>query len=43
MIAALPLYVDSSITPSNEWKELKLYLNIPNKTYYLGNLFVLIK
>jgi len=43
MIVALPLYVDSNIAPSNEWKELKFYLKIPNKTYYLGNLFVLVK
>jgi hypothetical protein len=43
MIVALSLYVDSDIAPSNEWKELKFYLKIPDKTYYLGNLFVLVK
>jgi len=43
MIVALPLYVDSNIAPSNEWKELKFYLKIPNKTYYLGSLFVFVK
>jgi len=43
MLVAIPLYVNSNITSSEEWKELKFYLNIPNKTYYLGNLFVLVK
>jgi hypothetical protein len=43
MIVALSLYVDSNVAPTNEWKELKFYLKIPNKTYYLGNLFVLVK
>jgi hypothetical protein len=43
MIVALPLYVDNNIAASKEWKELKFYLKIPNKTYYLGNLFVLVK
>ena len=43
IIVALSLYVDGNITTSNEWKELKLYLNVPNKTYYLGNLWVLVK
>ncbi|MEM7826400.1 MAG: hypothetical protein QW451_02105, partial [Candidatus Aenigmatarchaeota archaeon] len=43
MLVAIPLYVNSNIISSEEWKELKFYLNIPNKTYYLGNLFVLVK
>ncbi|MEM5879527.1 MAG: hypothetical protein QXU74_03485 [Candidatus Aenigmatarchaeota archaeon] len=43
MIVALSLYVDKDIAASNGWKELKLYLNIPNKTYYLGNLWVSVK
>jgi hypothetical protein len=43
MIIAFPLYVNGNIKASNEWKEIKFYLNIPNKTFYLGNLFVLVK
>lgn len=43
MLVAIPLYVSSSINSTKEWKELKFYLNIPNKTYYLGNLWVLVK
>jgi hypothetical protein len=43
MIVALPLNVKNTVPISNEWKELKLYLNIPNKTYSLGNLWVLVK
>ncbi|MEM5878886.1 MAG: hypothetical protein QXU74_00105 [Candidatus Aenigmatarchaeota archaeon] len=42
MIAILPLQVNGNIM-SSDWKELKFYLNIPNKTYYLGNLWVLVK
>jgi hypothetical protein len=43
MIIAFPLYVNGNIKASNEWKEIKFYLNIPNKTFYLGNLFVLVR
>lgn len=42
MIVALPLYVKNTIS-EKDWTELKFYLNIPNQTYYLGNLLVLVK
>jgi hypothetical protein len=43
MIVALPLYVTNNISLSNDWSELKFYLNITNKNYYLGNLWFLVK
>jgi len=43
MIVALPLQVNGNISASEEWKELKFYLNTPNKTYYLGNISFLVK
>jgi len=43
MIVALPLNVKNTVSTDNEWKEIKFYLNIPDKTYYLGNLWVLVK
>jgi hypothetical protein len=43
MTVALPLYVKRDVPATNEWNELKFYLNIPNKNYYLGDLWVLVK
>ncbi|MHA1743025.1 MAG: hypothetical protein ACTSV6_02090 [Candidatus Heimdallarchaeota archaeon] len=43
IIVGLPLYVKETISPSDEWQELKFYLKTPNKDYYLGNLWFLVK
>lgn len=41
IIAILPLYIEKNATTSSQ-KELKIYLNIPNKTFYVGNFFALV-
>lgn len=42
MIAALPLYIKNTVS-STEWSELKFYLGVPNKNYYLGSLWIFVK
>ncbi|HLC59623.1 MAG TPA: hypothetical protein VJH34_03805 [archaeon] len=40
IIAAAPIFVDSNIPVTTDWKRLELYFNTPQGYYFIGNLWV---